>query len=344
MAKINREQFLSILQSVAPGLSPRETIEQSSCFVFREGEVLSFNEEVACSHAVPVNFTGAVSAEPLMAILGKLTEEIVDVDLVGNEVVVGGKRRQAGIRLDSEILLPVDSVEKPEEWKRLPEGFTEAINICQQCAGKDETKFYLTCVHLHPKWIEASDDFQISRFKIATGISESSLVRRDSIKSILDMGVVELSETPTWIHFRNTGGLVLSCRRYMENYPSEGITKFLKSPGEPVALPKGLRDAADRAQIFSKENADSNQVLVELKPGKVRLKGIGVNGWYTETGKVKYQGNPIAFLISPAVLMDITQRHNEFLIGESVLRVDAGRFQYASCLSASTNGETETEE
>jgi len=45
--KINRQEFLDSLEMVKAGLSPREFIEQSSCFAFKEGEVLTFNDESA---------------------------------------------------------------------------------------------------------------------------------------------------------------------------------------------------------------------------------------------------------------------------------------------------------
>lgn len=336
MPKISREHMLHVLESVAPGLAARETIEQSSCFVFRNGSVCTFNEEIACTHDLDLGVEGAVAARPLLEILGKLTEDEVDIQVHKTDLVVGGRGRESGIRMESEIALPIESVysELPSQWLPLPEGFGEALDICQQCTSRDDSGcFYLTCVNIHPKWVEASDDFQISRFKIKTDIPEASLIRRDSAKYVAAMGARELAQTATWLHFRNNDGLVVSCRRYVENYPSDGVTRALKFEGSPVSLPKGLREAADRAQVFSKENANANLVLVELRPGKVRIQGAGISGWYRERSKLQYQGEPMAFLIAPAVLMEVVKEHNELLIAPDRLKVDAGRWQYVSCLS-----------
>ena len=57
---INRELFLEQLESVQPGLSTREIIEQSSCYVFRGGEVITFNDEIACSQKCDIGIEGAV--------------------------------------------------------------------------------------------------------------------------------------------------------------------------------------------------------------------------------------------------------------------------------------------
>ena len=47
--KIDREEFLKQLESVLPGYSTKEVIEQSSCFVFKKGRVYTYNDEIACS-------------------------------------------------------------------------------------------------------------------------------------------------------------------------------------------------------------------------------------------------------------------------------------------------------
>lgn len=338
MPTVKREEFLHQLESVQPGIAPRETIEQSSCVVFQGGQMMTFNEEIACSYATELEFEGAVAAKPLIDILRKYTEETVELLVTESELQVRGGRRRSGVRLEAEIALPIDAVERPEEWRKLPEGFAAAVARIQPCAGKDDANFNLTCVHIHPKWVEACDNFQISRVQMKTGFKESTLVRRESIRYMTDLGMTEISETPTWLHFRNPQGLVLSCRRYAEDYPD--LTPMLKVEGTTVALPKGLKEASEAAEIFSAENVDSNQVQITLRPGKVKIRGQGVSGWHEQVMKADYQGDPLAFLISPTVLMDIVRTHNDCIISADRLKVEDGKFSYISCLSTpSENGE-----
>jgi hypothetical protein len=69
MSQVNREVLLQQLESVQAGLSSREIIEQSSCFVFKDGNVVTFNDEVSCSRPCELgSFTGAVQAAPLLSI------------------------------------------------------------------------------------------------------------------------------------------------------------------------------------------------------------------------------------------------------------------------------------
>lgn len=343
MHKLNREEFLHQLEGVQPGLSSREIIEQSSCFVFKNGRVMTYNDEVACRQKCAAPITGAVQSGPLLSILRKLVEDEIELEETDGELVIHGKRRKCGIRREAEVLLPIDKVDKPGEWKPLHEEFLESINMVQACASHDESQFALCCVHLHPKHVEACDNYQATRVKMATGISASTLVRRDAIKHITSMGMTEFSETESWLHFRNPAGMVLSCRRYIEEYPD--LKEFLEFDGSAIVLPKGLGEAAEKASIFSAESSDDNQVTVDLMPGKLRIRGTGSQGWYEERRKVDYDGTDLSFLIAPSLLIDLVAKHNEAVITTGKLRVDGGgKWRYVACLSLPADKNVEVEE
>lgn len=329
--KINREDLLTKLDSVMPGLSPKEIVEQSSCFVFKDKRVMTYNDEIACWCELDVGFEGAVAAGPLVAILRKMPEESVKLDATTDgELIVIGKRRMAGIHREKEVLLPIQNVELPKKWKRLNDDFTEAVDIVQSCAAQDETAFALTCVHIHNDYIEACDNFQLSRYKLQTGITKPTLVRAESIKHIISFGMMEFSETENWLHFKNSDGLVISCRRYMEEF--QDMSALLKVKGAKAALPKGMGEACERAEVFSAENADDNLVQIELRADKLRIKGQGVSGHYSEVKAVKYGGPPVVFTIKPKLLAALTERHNECVISPERLKVNAGKFSYVVCL------------
>lgn len=344
-SKVNREALLHCLDCVEPGLSPREILEQSSCFVLQSGSVETFNDEVYCRATTGLDkaITGAVQAKPLQELLRRMPEEEIEVKQSEGELLIVGKRRRAGLRLEEEITLPVKNVEKPTEWNKLHEDFTDAIGIVQQCASTDESQFSLTCVHIHPKWLEACDNFQLCRWKLKTGLKQSTLVRQLGIRHITKLGMTEFSETEGWVHFRNPKGIYLSCRRYLEEFPD--LSVLLDVEGDSAQLPKGLGEAANIAhEVFTKENPDSNLILVDLKPGKVQVEGRGSSGWYRQSAKVKYAGKPLSFRISPLMLIDLVKRHNECVISPDRLKVDGGTYLFVSCLSKveeNSNGQSD---
>jgi len=327
---VNREELLQKLELIRPGLSPREIIEQSSSIIFKDGHAKTYNDEIACSIECKIGVEGAVQALPLITIISKLEEETIKINQGEGELLIRGKRRKAGIRMDHEILLPVDCVEIPEKWKKLKPEFTEAIRITQQCTSTDESRFELTCIHINKKFIEACDRFQFARYPIKIGIKNSALVRSSSIKHVVNLNMSEFSESEDWIHFRNELGLILSCRQYIEEYPN--MDKFFDISGEAVSFPKGLKQAADKAEVFSIENTESNQVTVELSSKKIKITGKGSSGWYSEIKKFNYEGKPISFLISPKLLGEIINNYNKCEIARGVLKVDGESFTYITCL------------
>ena len=296
--KVPREKLLQSLEWVSAGLAKKEIIEQSDCFVFYEGRVAAFNDEIAISAEAPLKVSGAVKAAPLLSILSKLAEETVDVEQNGGELLLRCGFRRSGVVMEEEVLLPVAEIEKPGKWANLPDAFTDAVKIVQGCAGKDESHFVLTCIHLAPDFLEACDNMQFARCPLKMPLDRGILLRKDSVKHAAELGMVEVSETENWVHFRNSSGLILSCRRYMDEYPT--LDDLLHVTGEKTVLPGGLSDAVDKATVFSADNPESNLVEVQLKAGKMKLAGRGANGWYEEIKKVKYSGSAIKFFVDPA--------------------------------------------
>lgn len=329
--KINREKFLNALELVKAGLSSREFIEQSSCFVFQDHTVMTFNDEVACRMSVDADILGAVQASSLLSILGKLDDpELLVRENDKGELEFRGKNKGFGVTKESEIFLPIDRVETPEKWHSLPKEFTEAIGLVHHCVSSDESKFVLTCVHIHPDYVEACDNHQLMRCCISTGLKRSVLVRGSSLRAITQLGMDQIALTKSWIHFKNQDGLIYSCRRYTEDYPA--LDKVIELKGHPIVIPKGLAEASDRAAVFASDKSGDPLVTISLESGRIRLVGEGVSGWYKEVKKVAYEGPPMQFVIAPELLKHISERYKEAVVGENKLKVSSGGWEYVTVL------------
>ncbi len=328
--RVLREDLLKELESIEAGLSPREIIEQSSCFVFEEGKVRTFNDEIACTQSTSLKIEGAILADPLLAILRKLTEETLEMSVTQEHLVIRGKNKKCRIRMDVEILLPTDAIEPPKKWKKLPPDFAEAVNLVKECAGRDETQFETTCVHITPKWIEAFDNIQMARYLCPIPIEVPTLVRRDSIKHIVAMEMTKFSETENWIHFKNGVGLVLSCRRVVGGYPK--LSKILKVEGKEITFPKSLPEELERAEVFSSDTSEEDRIKVTIIPGKMQIKAEGGCGDYTATKRVKYKGPTKKFSMSPAILSEVARCHKTCIISDEKLKATLGKFSYVTAL------------
>lgn len=333
--KIRREEFLRTLEAVQAGLSQREIVEQSTCLCFAGGRVVTFNDEVSCSAPSPLGkqVQGAVKADKFLKVLAKLTADEVDVRQAGDKLVLLCPGERVDLAMQADILIPLDRLEAPSEWKPLPKEFAEAVGVVYQCAARGGGSNALDCVHLHPQWLEATDDFQVARWVMPLPVSESLLVRAEPLREAASLGVTEIAESPAWVHFRNGNGLVFSCRRYVFDYRDLGEFLQLEEEGATAAFPKGLVEALEKADIFSGEAGEAdNQVLVELRPGKSRVVGVSPDGKYTGYKPLRYEGPEARFYISPKLLTEIVKNYAEVTITKDRLKVEGGKFEFVAAL------------
>ncbi len=275
---------------------------------------------------------GAVPSGPLLSLLSKLSEDDLDIDITEQEFLVKGKGRRASIRMEVEIAQSMSSVDMPEEWTDLHPDFAEAVDITQACASREDSSFVRTCIHVATDRLESCDNAQMAYYPIDTGLEESCLIRRTALVPMIGLGMTEIGVTRAWMHFRNPDGLVMSCRKWVEDF--EDLSEVLVvENGEPATLPPGLADAVGKAEIFSAESIDSNQVRIELRKNKLKIRGEGAAGWYEERKDIQYDGQPLVFQISPKLLIEITNRTNECVVAPGRLKIDAGKFTYIVCLN-----------
>ncbi len=335
--EMNREEFLAKLEMVAPGLATKEAVQQSSCFVFQNDKVITFNDELSCRIPCPLKgISGAVNALPLMSLLQKLVEDTITLEIdkdTGQFMVRGKSGRKAGITREEVITLPIKSVEPPnkKKWKDLDPEFEEAVNIVQRCASKDSNQFDLTCIHLTPTYAEACDNYQMARYPVKTGVKSDCLIKRDSLRHIRGLGMNRVCETESWIHYQNKEELILSTRIQKGDF--QDLSKFLRPGGSPMTLPGGLAAALEKASIFSEANVENDVVLVTLRSKQLIVRGEGPNGFFQEVKEISYDGPSLEFTIDPVLLIEITSQTNECYLEAGRMRVDGGgKFVYVTAL------------
>lgn len=347
MATVNRTELLTVLERVQAGVASNGFVQQSDCFIFDSGKVVTFNAEVACRSPSGMLDTikGAVKASPLLNFLRQNKEEKMDVEVKDNclwlkEAKGSGK---AYFRMENEILLSLDKVEDAKDWTAVPSGLTEAIGMVEPAAGTNEKIFASVCVHLHPKWVEASDTIQIARYKMKTGLPTSVVVRRDAVKHVVKIPMTRMSVTDAWFHMKDKTGFVFSCRRYTDENGYPDLTPHLAKDGDKLTLPKQLTDTLTIAETFSKENSDDNLVRVELKQGRLWVSADGVSGGYSKPKKVDYTGKDIEFVVNPNLMKTVMEHSRECFVNQDILKVDGGRFVFVVSLEAPAKAKKEGE-
>lgn len=343
MIVANREQLLSALDTVAPGLSKKDRFEQSSCYVFHEGNVVTYNDEVFCraKSPLPNGFTGAIDAKPLTDLLREMTEEEVSLDPDADKVVLKGKGKRYRIAFHKKVLLDTSAVEEPDEWHKLSAHFADAVTVVSEAAAKAQTPWMKNCVHITPTFMEATDNLQLAQYRVKTRVSEPVLVRRDSLRHTVPLGMAEVAESPNWLHFRNEEGLTLSVRCMRDKFP-DSSGWLAEMEGSPLVFPKALIDASTRLNIAASQVKDG-KVVVKLIEGWIYMEGVGLTVDGLERKRIDYAGPARQFTISPILLSKLVQDHSECEISDRRLLVKEGRCTVVVGLGAPKKPEAKEE-
>lgn len=330
MARVNRIDLLQAMEAVEPGLSQRPTLEQSDCIIARNGYFFTLQNEIFCKSKSPLDkgIQFAINGQKILAAIRGIPDLEIDVN-VDKEFQVKGKKFGAAVQVAEQIMLPIDQVEKPEHWNDLPADFSDALKLTVECSEKGETLTPVTCLHIHPKWIEATDRFTFARYNMLTGVSEPCLVHSLAARAIQSRHPTRICSTKEWLHFRNDSGIRLSVRRHISEYPE--MSHYTKQRGKPFSFPKVAADAIKFLELFSKQNTDDNEIEVKLEENRVRIDGYGVASRANYHSKARYSGKPLGFRIRPATLQNLIKEHEVIELvttdeGTSTLVVSSGPY------------------
>lgn len=326
--QVNRKELLRHLESCAPGLSATETVEQSDCFVFTDGKVFAYNDEVLCQQDTVVNFRCAVPAKPLLETLRKLTEEEIDIEYKNDQLVIRcANVRQIKLNVHAEIIPHYESVDRPGEWKDVPPVFADALAMAADSAAKDSEAFELTCVELSPRGLQATDAFQAIRYKLDCPVTKPTLIKRSACSAVNGLGVAALAESEGWLHMKTYTGLQVAVRVYSGNLPD--LSDAFKAESKAsLRFPPCLLDALQKAAAFLADTGTGKQAQFKLKANKIMVRGQNAAGIYEEVRPVEYDGPAKSFGINPKYVQTLLKHDYPVSLTESALRIRGDSFAY----------------
>lgn len=345
---IARGPLLAKLNEAALGVSQKETVEQSSCFIFSsDGELITYNDEIMvrvknplAEICVPTDgcegpIDLVVNATDLLQILAKIPDDEVKITAGDGELQVKGKRRTAGIACQYEVVLPIGQVPRPEKWSRLGEGVTGLLQQAARTCGDNEHQFLTTCVHVTPTRIEACDNHRLFRVDCQTGFPSEILVPAKSVAELEGVEIIKvgIDDVAAWCHFKTASGAIISCRASKEEY-HKGLDAILEIVnGERVVLPANLKEIVERAEVFRTGEYDS-KVGVRIANGELTITARKDGGWYKERKSIDYTGRMLDFDIDPAFLIEVLGRTREVMVDDRKMKIVNDRIQFVAGLRA----------
>jgi DNA polymerase III sliding clamp (beta) subunit (PCNA family) len=314
---MNRIDLLKALEKVRPGLSKNEVIEQATSFAFMGNRVVTYNDEISISQPVEgLDITGAVKAEELFSLLNKIKKDEIDLDPTDTEIIITCGKVRAGLVFQREISLPVEEVGEIGTWKKLPEGFMEALSFVLPTASRNFSAPAFTAVHIRKDGvIEASDGYRITRKELKKTGVDDCLIPAYVVRDLVKYPITHQAPGTGWRHFKTEEGTVFSCRILEEQYPDIDGKGLMTVEGPELVWPESLGDALDRARIF-----DDEEVTVTVKNKKVLVEGKSDTGWVKESVTMDYAGEEISFFINPQFLRGILSQSPSCVVGDKSLK------------------------
>jgi len=337
--KINRLDLIKALQAVMPGLSQKEIIEQSTAFVFtKTGYVVTYNDEIAVSHPVEVDFVGAVPAKEFFALVNKVKTEEIELEIKDNELLLKGSRAKAGLRIDKKIILPILTLAQPEEedWKKVPANFCEAISFCLFSVSREVSKPIINCIHVHKGKVESTDNNRVTQYDMGAvkkAFEDHTLIPAHAVKAIVNNKPTHYAKTDGWLHFTNKDDVTFSCRIFEDDFPD--ASAFFAQKGGSIEFPKTLNDVLDKAVIFS----NGERVTILLSGNRMTVSSEGVSGWFKEDVRAEYKGEDVSFDIYPEFMKSIMKITNKAEICAKVLKFIGDNFIHVVALVKSKKKE-----
>lgn len=290
--------------------------------MFNDGKVFTYNDEIAASTNLDLDLEGAVEAEALLKLLNKTKDDEIKIWTTDDELRIKGKKFDTGIKLDSEIKLPIDEIEIPDKFSDVPKEFSQRVKLACLTASKNLSDDLLTCVHFAEDYVESCDNDRITRCYLGEEFEHENLdilVSAKNLQSIVRERITGFMTDDSWAHFKTDEGVVLSCRLYNEEYVD--LDDFIpEEKGDKIELPEQISAVLDRVDVFSKDEVSNvKNVHVNLKEKKLVLSAQNDTGWIKEREKTKYKGPSIEFTIDSDFLRDILSMSNEVQIIDDVL-------------------------
>lgn len=343
--EVKRAEVLQKLENAAVAITGKAILEQSNTFVFQAGELVTFNGEVLTRQPSPFGneIEGSIIASNLLMTMQRFPDDTLQIRQRDGELRIKGKRRESGIKMMAEVLLPYDDVPVPEKFRKMPDNLPGFLVQAARVCGKDETAPKTTHVHITKDRVESTDSYRAFRAKIETNLPRPILVHAMNLIDACKFDIKKMSVSKAdWFHVRTSDGMVISLICSADKYYKPKLLNGLFDiEGEEVTLPSNLSEILSRAEVMDTPNLSidgwDSQVTIYLSENLIRITSQKEEGWFRESKKVKYEGPDMSFTIHPTFLKELVEQTRKVILNKRQIKISTRNIEFTATLKLSGN-------
>ena len=324
--KTKVSDFLEVLKNLKVAVDSRQRIEQTDKFIFNNNVIYTFNDNIAVQTFLDTGITGAIDSKLLFNFINKLSknEEIELEQQESSLFIKYGKSNQAEFKLE-EIKLQLD-IDKPENWKELPEDFKQAVNTVSKAVSKNLAVPVLACIHWKDNILESCDNFRVLQWELGTNYNiDTSVFANEMIQVDFSNLHYVSTDVKDWLIFKNKDDkMMVAFRVFANQYPDlEQLKQSLQiKEAIEVNLAKSkLIPVIERALAFT-SNEDEPLIKVSIDKNSITVNATTSYGKFNERVRIKNDAVAI-FNIRADLFRDILD-----LTDKAVVSVDPALIKF----------------
>lgn len=354
---VNVPKLISDLELLNTGLGTSDGfVPEGDCFVFWNGEAVTFNGDIFCRIKTDLRVAGAFWARDFLHRLREIKRR-------GRQKVIVAETAWA-IALDNrpkrvirkarvhQILTRADSLPRPTEWKKFPTDVFFALETCRKWVDRSLSEFSdVLRFHVMPKAIFATFPGQKMRFEVNTGFEHPWSVCASKWAKMARTPPDEYDVGEDYIVFRTPEGLVTGTT-FDEDLIYDVMLESCSRPapkiqGHLVKFPNEAREVCEMGEVFVSCNGKVNLWSMKLKRYNpratvhisgdaltIRITAPSIGCWYEQPMKVSYDGPPARFVMDFDLFRWIVLEHGRAILSprERILKVVNDGWEFATKL------------
>jgi DNA polymerase III sliding clamp (beta) subunit (PCNA family) len=347
-----REELLSVLAAVKPGLARKEIVEQTTHFIFTGQTISTYNDQVAVSYPFVTKFTCSIKAEDFFKLVQRMRGDLVSLQVKGKKLQVSSPTQTFDLPSEvsdehqiTDLVESLSSQWGAVEWKPVPKDFIDCLNLTLFSTSQDATAGALTCVKIGGNDVFASDRNRLSWAEMEGEMSSVMLMAKDA-QELVKYNVKEYQVGESWAHFKTEEGAVFSTRLPIfspDEYPN--VKEMIEdSYAEPVTtrfrIPDTLKSALQFVIVMARTSEERYNIFVRFSLDKDGLvctadRSVGkpgTKGKATETIEIDYSGEPVTFWVNPNFLLDVLDKTTKFVVRGGRAFFDRDKFVHMIAL------------